>query len=298
MDGNAQVKAELLYEAGATLGEGPVWDHRIGVLYWVDIEGCKLHSHNPETGQNHSWDFDGMLGAVVPADDGSLVLAHEQGLLRLDRTNQQAKYLGWLANAHTKLRFNDGKCDPYGNLWIGTMDKQLAPQAGNLYRVDGRGNATVILKGTTVSNGMAWSEDHRFYYYIDSETYELWRFDYDVEHASISNKKVAFNIPREYGAADGMSIDRDGNLWIAHWGGSCIRCWDPASGRVLRKMAVDAPHVTSCCFGGRDLDTLFITTARSGLTNEQLAKYPLSGGLFSCKPGVKGRALHYFKLNG
>lgn len=297
MGAKGGLKAEILYEAKAVLGEGPVWDHLAQKLYWVDIEGCRLHCYMPENKTYLSWEFDGMLGAVIPSEDGSLILAHERDLLRFNPINEKKEMLGLLPNTNQRLRFNDGKCDPQGNLWIGTMDKKLAPKAGNLYRVDPHGNARVVLKGTTISNGMAWTHDQDHYFYIDSDAYELWRFNYQPEEGSIGNKKVAFGIPRDFGAADGMSIDREGKLWIAHWGGHCIRRWDPDTGEVLQKIEVAAPHVTSCCFGGKEMDTLFITTARSGLNREQLEEYPLSGGLFSYTPGVEGLPANHFNLN-
>jgi sugar lactone lactonase YvrE len=224
-----------------------------------------------------------------------MLVAHEKGFLRFYPASGHSDAINLLPNKDPKLRFNDGKCDPYGNLWIGTMDKELAPAAGALYKIDSRGKVDMILEGTTVSNGMAWTDDHRYYYYIDSDSFEVWRFDYDIAEGQISNKEVAFTVPREYGAPDGMSIDRENMLWIAHWGGHCVRRWDPDKGEVLQQVQVPAPHVTSCCFGGPELDEMYITTARSGLNAEELKTYPLSGGLFKCLPGVTGTPIHYLK---
>ena len=142
---------------------------------------------------------------------------------------------------------------------------------------------------------MAWSPDHKWFYFIDTAEYVVYRYAYDVETGDISNKEVLFEIPKSYGGADGMCIDAEGMLWIAHWGGSCVRRWDPTSAEVIEIVEVNAPHVTSCCFGGKNLNTLYITTARSGMTKEQLKNAPLSGGLFTHKSKVSGIANSYFK---
>ncbi len=297
MPATTHLKSRLLYNARATLGEGPVWDPRRGVLFWVDIEGGRLHGHHLKSGENTAWEFDGMIGAVIPECSGRYIVAHEKGLKLFDPEGGKTEPLGLLANTEPRLRFNDGKCDPSGNLWIGTMDKELAPGAGKLYRVSKSRGTSAILDGTTVSNGMAWSADHRIYYYIDSATFEVWRFDYDPQSAEISNKTVAFGIPEKMGAPDGMCIDLDGKLWIAHWGGHCVRRWDPVTGEVLQTIEVAAPHVTSCCFGGDAMDALYITTARSGLSPWELEKFPLSGGLFCCPVKTRGATASCFKLN-
>lgn len=292
-----ETEASILTAAGATLGEGPVWYRETGELFWVDIEGCQLNSIHPGSGKQRKWQFDGMLGAVIPTTGSNLILAHERGLMRFNPNNGKTDSLQLLVNEDSRLRFNDGKCDPNGNLWIGTMDKELAPGAGKLYKVERNLRVSTVLSGTSVSNGMAWTGDHKFYYYIDSATFEVWKFEYDPKTSAIANKKVAIRIPRGHGAGDGMCIDVEGKLWIAHWGGHCVRRWDPDSGRVIGKIAVKAPHVTSCCFGGETMKTLYITTARSGLSEQQLEKFPLSGGLFQCELPVEGSTVPYFDLN-
>lgn len=288
-------KANLLLDSRAALGEGPVWDWQKQVLYWVDIEGCMLHQHSPSSGENKSWTFDEMIGAAVPMEDGNLLLAMETGLASFNPENEQSTKLGVLQNSDPKIRFNDGKIGPNGHFWIGTMDKSCAPRSGNFYRVAPDLQYRLQIQDTSVSNGMAWSSDHVKFYYIDSPTFEVKAFVYDVLSGSISDGRTAFRIPKECGSPDGMSIDEEDMLWIAHWGGHCVRRWNPDTGEVLEKIDVDAPQVTSCCFGGKDLDTLFITTARSGLTDEQLEEFPQSGGLFFHRTTVRGTPINYFK---
>jgi len=290
-------KSELLFDMQSVLGEGPVWDWRRQRLFWVDIEGKMLH-RSEASGENHTqWDFNGMLGAAVPAGSGNLILALESGLASFDPETERLAPLQVLENNDSKMRYNDGKVGPNGHFWIGSMHKETAPKSGNLYLVDQRFHVEVKIANTSISNGMAWSSDNKTFYFIDSPTHEVRAYDFDAENGSISNKKAIIRVPEEYGSPDGMSIDDEGMLWIAHWGGSCVRRWNPATGQVLEIITVDAPHVTSCCFGGRNLDTLYITTARSGLTEDQLQEFPASGGLFIGRPGVKGTLINYFKDN-
>ncbi|MEX0289851.1 MAG: SMP-30/gluconolactonase/LRE family protein [Flavobacteriaceae bacterium] len=288
--------AEPVWNAKAQLGEGPVWDPQRQMLFWVDIEGCKLHSHQPETISNQEWSFNEMVGAAVPTTDGFMLLAMESGLARFSPESGELLYLNVLENSNPKIRFNDGKCDPVGNFWIGTMHKEFLPESGNLYKVDPDYNTSPEIEKTTISNGMAWSTDHRFFYYIDTPSYKVVSFDYNQSYASISNKKVLFRIPKSFGAPDGMTIDNDGMLWIAHWGGSCVRRWNPQNGKVLQEVIVDAPHVTSCCFGGKDFNKLYITTARSGLDSERLGASPLSGALFCVTTQTTGPPAFAFKV--
>ncbi|MGI9551277.1 MAG: SMP-30/gluconolactonase/LRE family protein [Aurantibacter sp.] len=287
-------KAKLLFDAQCTLGEGPVWDWREQLLYWVDIEGYKLHQYSPSAKKNQSWDFDEMIGAAVPMKNGHLLLAMEKGLTSFDFDTGKLTRYGILENSNPSMRFNDGKIGPDGNFWIGTMDKKCAPKAGNFYRVDSNLLSTLQISQTSVSNGMAWTSNHKTFYYIDSPAFEVRAFDFDLENGSISNGRSAFTIPKDYGSPDGMSIDEEDMLWIAHWGGNCVRRWNPATGNALEKIEVNAPHVTSCCFGGKDLKTLYITTARSGLDEKQLQEYPLSGGLFVHETNVGGTQINYF----
>jgi len=287
--------AELIFDAKAILGEGPVWDPGKQNLFWVDIEGCTLHCHDPVNAKNSRWDFDEMIGAAVPAEDGTLLLAMESGLATYHPESNTLRRLQVLENRDPHLRCNDGKCDPNGNFWIGTMDKQCRPHRGNFYRVDAGLKATLQIENTSISNGMAWSPDHLHFYYIDTPNYEVVAYDFDRLTSDISNKRSLFKIPESCGGPDGMTIDREGMLWIAHWGGGCVRRWDPASGRILQEIKVDAPHVTSCCFGGMDLNMLYITTASSGLDGEGLRTAPTSGGLFCIETRVAGFPVTYFK---
>ncbi len=290
-------KAKLLLDTQSTLGEGPVWDWQKQLLFWVDIEGGKLHRYNPLNKESAEWSFGEMIGAAIPEKNGHLLLALESSLASFDVESEKLTKHPILENSNTAIRFNDGKVGPNGNFWVGTMDKNCAPKAGNFYRVEPNLNSTLQLSKTSVSNGMAWSSNKKTFYYIDSPTFVVRAFDFDLESGSISNGKTIIKVPKAYGSPDGMCIDSEGMLWVAHWGGHCVRRWNPETGDVLQKVEVDAPHVTSCCFGGKNLDVLYITTARSGLAETQLEEFQKSGGMFAFQSEVKGTPITYFKEN-
>lgn len=295
MKNSTSRKAKLLIDTKSTLGEGPVWDWQKQLLFWVDIEGKKLHRYEPSKQESTEWSFGQMIGAAVPAENGHLLLALESGLATFDWESEKLTELGVLENSNQNIRFNDGKVGPDGNFWVGTMHKEAAPRAGNLYCVGPDLKSVLTISDTSISNGMAWSSDNSTFYYIDSPTFEVRAFNFDSKNGSISNGRTVIEVPKGYGSPDGMSIDSEGMLWVAHWGGHCVRRWNPETGKVLTKVEVNAPHVTSCCFGSADLKTLYITTARSGLTEAQLKEFPQSGGLFVYKTEVKGTSINYFK---
>jgi sugar lactone lactonase YvrE len=186
-------------------------------------------------------------------------------------------------------RFNDGKCDPAGRLWAGTMNLEPSQNlTGALYSFDRRMKATKHLSHVGVSNGLAWSTDAKIMYYIDSMSRTIDSFDYDLASGEIANRRVVFNVPTELGVADGMTIDAEDNLWVAFWGGWCVAQVDPIKKEVLRKVKLPVANVTSCTFGGQQLDELYITTARHGLSTDQLADQLHAGDLFVARPGICG----------
>lgn len=288
-------KAQLLLDSRCTLGEGPIWDAKCQTLYWVDIEGKKLHNYNPKRKNHQMWELASMAGAAVLKADGNLLLALEEGLSTFDVQSGNITSHKVLKNTNPKMRYNDGKVGPNGHFYIGSMHKEFEPGSGNLYRISSNLETDTQVPNTTISNGMAWTKDQKTFYFSDTEEYRIYRFDFDMASGNLHNRTIAFEVPKEMGGADGMCIDEEDMLWIAHWGGNCIRRWNPKDGEVLEEIEVDAPQVTSCCFGGKNLDTLFITTARSGMTVEELDKYPKSGGLFTFRTKVKGTSINLFK---
>jgi sugar lactone lactonase YvrE len=286
--------ATLRIDARARLGEGALWNPREQRLYWVDIEGRLLHVHDPATGEDRSFPTGERVGTVVPREGGGVLVALQNGIHALDtRTGGMKLVVNPLTDRD--VRFNDGKCDPSGRLWVGTMELSQKPGAAVLYRLDGDGRIQEVLQGVTISNGLAWSLDRRTLYYIDTPTRAVQAFDYDDRTGALRNGRVVIRVPPGEGDPDGMTVDAEGKLWTALWGGGAVARWDPETGKLLQKVHVPAPHTTSCAFGGAGLDTLYITTAREGLSEEHLRQYPASGGVFAATPGVRGVPAFFYR---
>ncbi|MGN8644922.1 SMP-30/gluconolactonase/LRE family protein [Gracilibacillus sp. HCP3S3_G5_1] len=289
------MKAEVACQTKALLGEGPCWDERKQVLYWTDISGKVIHRFDPQTRQNDTFRIDQMVGAVVVAEDGRLVLAAENGFYFYNTDTGQMTEIHNPEADRPENRFNDGKVDPAGRFWAGTMQKKGNDPVGSLYCLDDALEVEKKLSELRTSNGMAWDMKVKKMYFIDTPTRNIYVFDYDVENGSITNQRVAFQFPETNGFPDGMTIDAEGMLWIAGWGAGKVSRWDPTTGEVLSVVEVPAQNITSCAFGGKDFDTLYITTARVGMTDEELEKLPLSGSLFTFQPNVKGLPANRFK---
>ncbi len=284
MDGNV----ELLVDQHALVGEGPLWDEQEQVLYWVDILNSTLFIYDPATGENKEIDVGQHVGTVVTRDSGGLMLAVREGFASLDLETRE---LTLIANpeAHvTGNRFNDGKCDPAGRFWAGTMAYENPKDSGSLYRLDTDLSVHKIFGGVAISNGIVWSLDHTTMYYIDTLRKNVRAFDYDNDTGDISNERVVIDVPAETGLPDGMAIDSEGMLWVAHYGGSRVSRWNPATGENLGHIPLPVTQVTACAFGGPDMTTLFITSAAQELDAAALARQPLAGGLFAIETPYRG----------
>ena len=282
-----ELNAELVLDAQATLGEGSIWDSRNARLLWLDIMKREVHAHDPASGSDRVVKLDEQVGTVVVRKSGGLMVAVESGFAHLDLDTETLTPICDPEEHVAGLRFNDGKCDPAGRFWAGTISFDRAAEA-SLYCLFPDLTATRMLTGVTNSNGICWSLDAKTMYYIDTPTQAVAAFDFDVETGAISNRRVAVSVPEETGHPDGMTIDAEGKLWVAHWGGWSVNRWDPETGEHLAKIAVPAAHVSSCAFGGPDLDELYITTAAVGLDCEAIRDQPYAGGLFRATPGVRG----------
>ncbi len=283
------MKSELLFDTKATLGEGPIWDSRTQTLYWIDILEKRIYCEG-----NMLVQLDDLIGCIAPRKSGGLILANRVGLASLEIDSLKLTFLSAPKDEPSNNRFNDGKCDPRGRFLAGTMDLGETDPYGSLYSFDGK-SITKLLSNVTISNGMAWSPDHKTFYYIDTPTHEVKAFDYDLDTGAIANPRVAIRIPAEFGWPDGMTSDTQGNLWIAMWGGAQITKWDPNTAQLLEQIPVPAKNVSSCVFGGTDRNELYITSARKGLDEATLKQYPLTGGVFRIHTKVEGMPTFEFE---
>lgn len=271
---------EPAFRADCLLGEGPVWDSQSASLYWVDIEGKCIHHLIVGSGQHRRIPVDSMVGAVALCTNGDLLAALQTGLAFINPESGETKHFVHPEKAFPQNRYNDGKCDPAGRMWIGTMSLSEARGAGNLYMIDQDLSHVHQLGKLGISNGLAWTADKKTMYFIDTPARTVWRFDYDNETGRIRNRRVAIAIPENEGYPDGMTIDKEDMLWIAHWDGWQVARWDPQTGKKLASIPVPAARVTSCTFGGEQLADLYITTATAGLGVNDLATQPLAGSVF------------------
>lgn len=285
---------ELVLDAHARVGEGPVWDDASGTLVWVDIMSNAVHRYDPAKERDHVMDVGQPVGAAGLRRGGTgLVLALRDGFGFLDESSVQVELVAAVeANVPTN-RMNDGKCDAGGRFWAGTMAFEVTAGAGALYRLDADLQVSRVVSGVTLSNGLDWSPDGRQMYYIDSTTQGVDVFDFEPADGSLGARRRLITFPPAEGLPDGMTVDAEGGLWIALHGSGTIRRYT-SDGLVDRVVRIPATMVTSCAFGGADLTDLYITTMSLGLSAEGRRAQPLAGGLFRCRPGVRGLPAHRF----
>ena len=286
---------ELVLDVKATLGEGPCWDSVNQLLYWVDILEKKIYIYNPVTNVNRGIQLEQYVGAIVLRNEKEAILALENGFYYLNFETERVTLIDEPENHLPNNRFNDGKCDAYGRFWAGTMNKFYAKEQGALYCLHTNMKVQKKLDKVGLSNGIAWSPDNKYMYYIDTLNKNICQFNYNIASGDIESPIDIIRFPDGEGMPDGMTVDEEGMLWIAHWGGSKVSRWNPKTGKQINSIKVPALNVTSCTFGGKDLNELYITTARTGLNREQLDSYPFSGGLFRIKTDVRGSHSYVFK---
>ncbi|MFH9015248.1 SMP-30/gluconolactonase/LRE family protein [Streptomyces sp. NPDC017943] len=275
---------EVAVRAESELGEGPTWDAAAGRLLWLDVLGCRVHTYDPATGRRTTRRTDQHVGAVKPRAGGGLVLNLRDGIGLLDpEEDGTGGGFRWLRREPVPgRRANDAAVAPDGSLWAGTMRYDEAPGGGTLSRVTGDGSAETVLDDVTVSNGTGWSPDGRLMYYIDTPTRRVEVFDH--ADGRVSGRRTLAEIEEGAGFPDGLTVDADGCVWVALWQGSAVRRYTP-DGRLDRVVDLPVPLVTACAFGGAGLGDLYVTTARTGLTDPPA----LAGSLFVV-PGA-GRGL-------
>ncbi|WP_461533953.1 SMP-30/gluconolactonase/LRE family protein [Sinomicrobium sp.] len=287
---------EVLTNIKSLCGEGPVWDSETSSIYWIDVVGGDIHRYNTKSNSQKSIHTGQKIGAIAQCSSGHLIAALKKGLFFVDFERGYIKTIVNPESDRSGNRFNDGKCDPNGRFWVGTMDDgNNIKNAGSLYTLER--DLTVLKKysGLTISNGMVWSVDKRSFYLIDTPTQKVMAFDYDNSSGDISNKRDIISIPKGEGSPDGMTIDNEGMLWISHWDGWKVSRWNPHTGTQLFEIKLPVSRVTSCTFGGEKLEDLYITSAKVGLTHEEMAQQPLAGSLFVVKKsGFKGLPSNIF----
>ncbi|WP_338777968.1 SMP-30/gluconolactonase/LRE family protein [Metabacillus sp. FJAT-52054] len=288
-------QAELVYDAKAILAEGPVWDDREGLLYWIDIHGKAIHIFNPDTKKDRLIDTGEKIGAISLSEKGDLIAALENGFYRIDSKTGKKTFLTDPESDKPDNRFNDGKCDPTGRFLAGTMQKEGQGTTGALYSMDENQKVRKLINEAGISNGLAWNESGDTFYYIDTPTQKVAAFDYDLNSGSLSNKRIVIEIPEDEGHPDGMTIDAEGNLWIAHFNGSRVSRWNPNTGEKLEEVKLPVSQVTCCTFGGDQLDVLYITTGRENLEDAALAEQPLAGAIFQYKTNANGKKAFRYK---
>ncbi|MEV8468272.1 SMP-30/gluconolactonase/LRE family protein [Fluviibacterium sp. DFM31] len=269
------------------LAEGPHWSEAEGRLHWVDILAPSVVTGDPARGTRQQVELPELVGCVVPRVSGGFVVATETGVKLMDADGA----LRLLAEPEADIpgnRFNDGKCDRQGRFWVGSLAINTAPGHGNLWRIDADGSSHRMDSGIHISNGLGWSPDDRTMYFTDSGSREIFAYDFDAARGTIANRRVFVRLDESFGVPDGLTVDAEGHVWTACWDGWAVVRFDP-QGKVDRVIDVPVPRPTSCTFGGPDLSTLFITTARIRLSSQVLAEAPLSGSLLSVDTGVRGQ---------
>ena len=287
--------ASLEYKVEANLGEGAIWNYKTHELYWIDIEGRQLNIYNPKSKINKVLNTESRIGTVVPFTEDEALIALENGVHKIDIQTGKSNLFTDMKSELLGSRLNDGKCDPSGRFWVGSMHLKQETAKANLYTITSENILQKKIDSVTISNGIVWTSDKKTMYYIDTPTSTIKEFDYNNETGEISNGKIAVKIPIKFGFPDGMTIDEENMLWVGMWNGNAVIRFNPKTGKVISKIEVPAHNITSCAFGGENLETLYITSARIDMTEEELIKYPLAGSLFSINPGVKGVKSNFYK---
>ncbi len=280
-------------DAKAKLGECPVWSTREHVLYWVDIHGPSLNRFDPATGQNKVMPMPADIGSFALRKPAGFVVALRTGLFLASADGKVGRRIVDAPYDTTTDRFNDGRCDPRGRFFVGTMNEPKVANTGGLWRLDPDGTVTQVLDDIMISNGLAWSPDGRTMYHADTPTHTVRAFAYDVDTATPSAPRTFARWTGETDRPDGGTVDSEGNYWTAFFRGGKVLQISPA-GRTLAEYPVPAMCPTMCAFGGPDLRTLYVTSARMNRDAAELARLPHSGGLFAMRVPVPGLPEHHF----
>lgn len=270
----------------ADLGESPVWDAQSGALYYVDIsDGC-INRLTRDGEVERLYESAARIGALSLTDQDNLIFTEDASVAILDVAERKVRRYSSPVHHRPSYRFNDGACDPQGRFVTGLMDEGPSGKTGVLYRFDQQLSAQILLDGLALPNGLAWSEDGRTVYFVDSAARAIYRAEY-MREGRLGQYTLFAETPAELGRPDGIALDREGGLWVCQFNGSCLLHYD-RDGYLTDQVSMPVPRPTSCCFGGGGLDTLYITTARFGMTPAELRHYPDAGDLYAIRPEVGG----------
>jgi L-arabinonolactonase len=283
----ASSDAHCVVDCGNVLGEGALWCALEQRLWWIDISSPTLWCLQPESKKVEHWPLPKPPGSFALRKNGGFLFAFRNGLATLKKPGAEPDWLPLEGLELGDERFNDGKTDRAGRFWTGTLDRKLGSQIGKLYRVSTDLKVTAMDRGFTISNGIGWSPDDRVMYFTDTPSRRIYRYDFDVATGEISNRRVFVEASPGHGGPDGMTVDAEGFVWSAQFDRWCIHRYAP-DGRLERSVRLPVQRPTTCMFGGRDLATLYVTSARMDLSESALATQPHAGGVFALEPGVRG----------
>ncbi|XP_073209548.1 regucalcin-like isoform X2 [Lepidochelys kempii] len=290
----SSIKIESVVKEKNRMGECPVWEERENALVYVDINSQKVCRWNSVTNEVHSVSVDARVGSVALRKCGGYVIALGTRFAFLNWETESVTTIAELEQDKPNNRFNDGKVDPKGRFFAGTMAEETEPGVrarcqGALYTLFSDYSVVKQLDQVNISNGLDWSLDHRTFFHIDSLAYAVHAFDYDVHTGKIACGKVLYQLEKEEQMPDGMCIDAEGKLWVACIDGGRVIRIDPETGKRIQTVKLPASRITSCCFGGKDYSEMYVTSAYDGLDKASLAKEPRAGEIFKITGlGVKG----------
>ena len=267
--------------APAELGEGPVWDAARGELIWVDVDRGLVHRRAPGRA-DHTIEVGQPVGCAVPRAGGGLALALRDGFALLAPGAEEPRLVAAVEPGRRDTRMNDGAVDSRGRFWAGTMSLAGDTRTAALYRLDPDLSVTRVLPGISVSNGIGWSPEGSVLYHVDTPRRRIDAYDFDSATGALARRRAVIAVDAGHGSPDGLTVDSEGGIWVALWGGSAVHRYTP-EGVLDDRVDLPVTNVTSCCFGDPDLGTLYITTAARGAAHE-----PLAGAVFACRPGVHG----------